>query len=243
MRISVVILVSCLLATCPLAGLVTAAHAQLLPVINEFVFNHTGTDDHEFIEIFGASNTDLSSYFIIDIEGDSGAGPGIVDNVFNVGTTNSGGFWTTGFLTNVLENGTATLFLVSNFTGAVAQDLDTDNDGVLDVTPWTSLIDSVAVFDGGVSDLAYGNVLLAPGFDGGSLPVGGASRIPNGLDTNSVADWVRNDFDGAGLPGFVGTLGPGEALNTPGAVNAIPEPATLLVAGLGILALGLGKRR
>ena len=38
---------------------------------------------------------------------------------------------------------------------------------------------------------------------------------------NSASDWVRNDFDLAGIPGYSGTLGPGEALNTPGMPNEI----------------------
>ena len=32
------------------------------PLINEFVFNHTGTDNSEFVEIFGDPNTDYSAY-------------------------------------------------------------------------------------------------------------------------------------------------------------------------------------
>jgi hypothetical protein len=62
--------------------------------------------------------------------------------------------------------------------------------------------------------------------------VGGASRIPNGADTGAVGDWVRNDFDGAGLPGFSGTPDVGEALNTPGAVNVLitpPPPPVLTI--------------
>jgi hypothetical protein len=48
---------------------------------------------------------------------------------------------------------------------------------------------------------------------------GGASRIPNGVDTDAVGDWVRNDYSGEGLPGFVGTPEYGEAYNTPGLIN------------------------
>jgi uncharacterized protein len=59
----------------------------------------------------------------------------------------------------------------------------------------------------------------------GRLHPGGASRIPNGVDTNTVADWTINDFDGEGLPGFIGTPAIGEALNTPGALNALPDPS------------------
>ncbi len=37
---------------------------------------------------------------------------------------------------------------------------------------------------------------LGPNYDGvSSYAPGGASRIPDGFDTESASDWVRNDFD------------------------------------------------
>jgi uncharacterized protein len=190
------------------------------PLINEFVANHVGTDTHEFIEIFGDPDTDYFSYSILQIEGDT-TGAGVIDSVHQAGMTDAQGFWTTGFLTNVLENGTLTLLLVKDFTGVVGNDLDTDNDGVFDVTPWSQVVDDVAVNDGGAGDVTYSTTVLAPGFGGNPFTPGGASRIPDGADTDSIADWVLNDFDGAGLPGFEGTPDPGEAFNTPGAANAL----------------------
>ena len=41
------------------------------PVINEFVFNHTGTDIREFVEILGDPDTDLSDFWVLQIEGDN----------------------------------------------------------------------------------------------------------------------------------------------------------------------------
>ncbi|ACK68865.1 Endonuclease/exonuclease/phosphatase [Gloeothece citriformis PCC 7424] len=192
------------------------------PVINEFVFDHTGSDIFEYVEIFGNANTDYSNFSLLQIEGDSNS-PGTIDSVYTLGTTNSNGFWTTGFLSNVFENGTVTLLLVENFTGNIGFDLDTNNDGTLDLTPWGNLVDSVAVSDGGTGDLIYTNVVLTPGFDGVSFKVGGASRIPNGQDTDTVNDWTRNDFDGEGIAGLPGSPQEGEALNTPGATNELVE--------------------
>jgi predicted extracellular nuclease len=201
------------------------------PVLNEFVFNHTGADIREFVEVFADANTDLSGLSILQLEGD-GTGPGVVDTVLPVGTTDANGFWVSSFLSNAFENGTVTLLLADGFSGAAGTDLDTDNDGVLDSTPWTSLIDDVAVDDAGAGDRTYSSSVLTPGFGGGSFSVGGASRIPNGADTGAVDDWVRNDFDGAGLPGFTGTPDVGESLNTPGAVNVLitpPPPPVLTI--------------
>ena len=195
------------------------------PLINEFVFNHAGTDTNEYIEVFGDPNADYSGLTVLQIEGD-GSGAGVIDGVFPVGTANSDGFWMTGFLNNKLENGTVTLLLVEGFVGSLKDDLDTDNDGVLDATPWSGVVDDVAVADGGSSDRTYSDVVLARNFDGlSSYHPGGASRIPNGTDTDAIDDWMRNDFDGEGLPGFVGTPEVGEALNTPGIINApVPPP-------------------
>lgn len=186
-------------------------------VINEFVFDVDGSDTgYAFIEIAGDPDTDYSDLTILEIEGDS-TGSGIIDAVIPVGTTNAAGYWTD---SEDAENGTVTLLLVSDFTGALGDDLDTDNDGTLDATPWTAIVDDIAVSDGGASDRTYAMSVLA-GFDG-------ASRIPDQADTDTLGDWMRNDFDKAGFPGETGTPVIGEALNTPGAVN---EP--ILVGPIG----------
>ena len=191
------------------------------PIINEFVFNHTGSDINEFVELFGDPNTDYSAYTLIEIEGD-GSGAGTIDEVINVGTTDGNGFWTTSILSNAFENGTVSVLLVQDFSGALGDDLDTDNDGLLDATPWSSIADAIGVNDGGSSDFNYSNTVLLGGFDGIPFTVGGASRIPNGVGTDSPFDWVRNDFDGQGLPDFPSAIADGgEAINTPGAENTV----------------------
>lgn len=193
-----------------------------VPLINEFVFNHDGVDSHEFIELWGDADTDYSAYTILVVEGD-GSAPGEIDNVFTVSTTNSSGYWTTGFLAGDLENTTSTILLVSEFVGQPGEDLDVDDDGLLDANPpWTAVVDDVAVHNGDSDGLAYSTVVLTPN-------PGGASRIPDHIDTDSVGDWLENDFDGEGLPGFVGTPEVGEALNTPGAMNQEPGTAELVI--------------
>ena len=193
------------------------------PKINEFSASTAGTDV-EYVEIFGPPNTDFSAYTVLEIEGD-GSGSGVVDEIISVGTTDAGGFWLQNLPANALENGTITLLLVRNFTGALSDDLDTDNDGIFDATPWDAVVDAVAVNDGTAGDITYGNPALGPNYDGlSSFAPGGASRIPDGFDTDAASDWVRNDFDLAGIPGFTGTPVVGEALNTPGAMNELFVP-------------------
>ncbi len=220
------------------------------PLINEFVFNHTGSDTEAFIEVLAAPSTDLSAFTILEIEGDASSSGdtvsiGVIDAVLPVGTTDSGGYWTDD---EDVENGTVTLLLVEGFSGSLNDDLDIDGDGVLESTPWTRIVDDVAVTDGGSLDQTYAGTVLDAAFDGGVFTVGGASRIPNGTDTDALVDWVRNDFDGYGFPGFVGTQQIGEAVNTPGTVNevitvivdpfgACDEPATLIhnIQGSGLV--------
>lgn len=190
------------------------------PKINEFSASTVGTDV-EYIEIFGQPNTDYSAYTILEIEGE-GAAAGTIDEVLSVGVTDAAGFWLGDLDANTLENGTLNLLLVTGFTGALNQDLDANNDGVFDVTPWSAVVDSVAVNAGGAGDLTYGTPVLGPNYDGlSNFAPGGASRIPDGFDTESPSDWVRNDFDLAGIPSFSGTPVTGEAINTPGAPNQV----------------------
>ncbi len=198
----------------------------VLPIINEFVCNHTGADTDEFVEIFASANTDLSEYWLLEIEGDSNAA-GVIDEATQLGTTDVNGYFTTPFGSNTYENGTLALLLVKNFTGTTGQDLDTNDDGIFDVTPWEERIDEIGVNDGGTSDVNYANVTLVKSFDGISFTVGGASRFPNGQDTDAATDWTRNDFDGNGLPSFPDVVAdPGEAVNTPNRENVVIDDVT-----------------
>ena len=192
------------------------------PKLNEFSASTLGADV-EYVEVYGSPATDYSAYTVLEIEGD-GSGSGVVDEVILVGTTDAAGFWLGSLAANALENGTLTLLLVKDFTGALNNDLDTNNDGTFDVTPWSATCDAVAVNDGTAGDLTYGIPSLGAYYDGLPYAPGGASRFPDGLDTEAATDWVRNDFDLAGIPGYTGTIILGEAYNTPGAANAIYVP-------------------
>ena len=191
------------------------------PVINEFSASTSGTDV-EYVEVFGPALTDFSAYTVLEIEGDSNSNMGVIDEIITIGTTDADGLYLANLPANALENGTITLLLVKSFSGSMNADLDADNDGTFDSTPWGSVVDAVAVNDGGTGDLTYGVPVLSPNYDGiSSFAPGGASRIPDGFDTDVASDWVRNDFDLAGIPGFSGTAIIGEAYNTPGAANEV----------------------
>ena len=195
-------------------------------VINEFVADHDnaiGSDTQEFIEILGSPNTDYSSLYILEIEGDSSSNEGQIDEVVQLGTTDANGFLVYNF-NNGIENGTITLLLVQGFTGSAGDDIDANDDGTIDNAPWASIIDGVASFEGG-TDIAYVDdpavVSLNDDFDGGSNQVGGASRIPDGTDNDLITDWVRNDFNGFGLTGGPAAGTDSQAENTPGTANTV----------------------
>lgn len=199
----------------------------LSPVINEFSCSTAGTDI-EYVEIFGLLETDYTHLTILEIEGDT-TGAGVIDEIVPVGSTNSQGLWLGNLPANALENGTLTLLLVDGFTGSLGMDLDTNIDGILDITPWTTILDSVAVTDGGAGDMTYSDAVLYAYYDGLAYAPGGASRIPDGYDTNQATDWIRNDFDLFGIPGYIGTPVLGEAVNTPGSPNElVPEPTPII---------------
>ncbi len=215
-------LFSIILAPARVARAQTAYDAVTVkPIINEFVFNHTGEDIREFIEIYGQPNADYRAYTVLVVNGDPANNPGMVSHAYPLSVTNNEGFWTTQFLSQQISNGANTLLLVSNFTGSQGMDLDSNNDGVLDVSPWSEVVDDVAVTTSDPNARVYSTVRLNPGYDGNSYPVGGASRIPNAQNTGSVNDWLRNNFEGQGLgcPACTGIASTNEAVNTPGAVN------------------------
>jgi hypothetical protein len=199
--------------------------AASTPVINEFSASTAG-NDVEYVEVLGAPLTSLSDLKVLEIEGDTGATSapiGTIDEVISLGSTDAEGRLVVTLAVNALENGTVSLLLVQGFTGALGADLDTNDDGTFDVSPWTALVDGVAVNDGGATDRTYA-ATLGVSYDGQPFAPGGASRIPEGTDTDTVADWVRNDFDLAGIPSFTGTPVVGEAYNTPGTANAVVAP-------------------
>ena len=188
--------------------------------INEFVFDHSGTDYYEFVEIFGMPSTDYSRYSILQLEGNNPSAFGVINSVDAVGTTDENGIWWTGFFNNRYQNDSPTFLLVKDFEGEVGDDLDTDDDGVIDVEPWSILVDSIAVNESS-SHKTYATTELFWEYDGLPYTPGGASRIPDGYDTESITDWVRNDWNLAGIPGETGTPTFGEAYNTPGELNRV----------------------
>lgn len=127
-----------------------------------------------------------------------------------------------------------TLLLVQNFTGTIDQDLDTNNDGVLDVTPWTAIRDSV-----GFDQLSPGiGKSYAPAKITPSTPyeIANLSRKLGNTTANTQASWYGGDYGGKSLftiaftndplrppfGGFRGSATPGRTN-----LNSAPEAAPI----------------
>ena len=203
------------------AGSLVDASAPSRLLISEFVFSHAGVDTNEFIEVLGNPLMDFSDHTFLILEGDT-TGAGRIEFAVALGTTDSSGYYKSDYFDNTMQNGSQSLLLVRGFNGVLGSDLDQNDDGVLDNQPWDQLIDGISVTDTDATDHIYVAPRVLPGFDGSSFVVGGASRVPPTDDTDTAADWVRNDFDGAGLPCCMSeTAQSGEAINTPGAANLV----------------------
>jgi uncharacterized protein len=213
-----------------------AAPALADVTINEIRIDHAGSDTDEYFELAGLPGEDLSSLTYVVI-GDGTGGSGIVERAFSL----SGAIPADGYLlaagdantfgaaadllftpaTDYFENSdNLTHLLVTGWSGAVAADLDTNDDGVLDLTPWTTVVDIIALIETPNPPTVAGNEWYygpnGVGPDGTFVP-GHVYRLPNGN-----GPWSIGPFDNT----------PGIRLDTPGSEN-VPEPTSLALLALG----------
>ena len=191
-------------------------------VINEIRIDNPSTDVLEYFELAGAPGTSLDGLFYITI-GDGSNGSGQVEEVTDLTGLSipADGFFvcvntnvTTVTSPDLVESlsfensDNVTHLLVSGFTGVSGDDLDTDDDGTLDVTPWTAVLDQVALAEELTvpptsTEFFYGDVIAGPD---GSFTPGHVFREDD--STGPLTHWAVGLFDQ--------TIG----LDTPGAPNA-----------------------
>ncbi|KAF0094241.1 MAG: endonuclease/exonuclease/phosphatase [Puniceicoccaceae bacterium 5H] len=176
----------CSLTCIALAG----THLQGQVVINELRIDQSSTDDDEFFELAGPANASLDNLTYLVI-GDGSGNSGTIENVtpltgqtlpasgFFVAAESTFTLGTADYVTSLnFENSdNVTHLLVEGFTGSDGQDLDTDDDGVLDVTPWTSIASSLGLLEDPSGEKLYGDTFLGP--DGSFVP-GAAQRNADG---------------------------------------------------------------
>jgi len=232
---------SCLL-TVSAISLATAA-----PVLNELLVNPVdGDDEREYVEIKAAPGESLDGVTLLEIEGDRDTNRGRVDMArpldgLSVGTNGllilgdnypascpfplpaQTAAADLGRAGGSMENQAVTFLLVSGFTGSQGDDLDTDDNGILDVTPWHAVIDGVGWSGGDVSNAVYTDAAL-------TQPSGfpdAATRFPTNHAPNSAAAWYNGDVMRTGIDSYgltydansVSANAPLNAFLTPGEVN------------------------
>ncbi len=192
--------------------------------ISEIRIDQPSTDNDEFFELVGSPGTSLDglTYLVI---GDGSAGSGVIENVtdlsglsipasgYFVAAENTFTLGTADIVTSLnFENSdNVTHLLVQGFTGLNGDDLDTDDDGVLDTTPWTAIVDLIALIKEENpptgTEYHYGPPTVGP--DGSYVP-GLAFTCPSG--------WTIGAFD------------PLDGEDTPGAENhcIVPPPDVLI---------------
>jgi hypothetical protein len=207
-------------------------------VINEIRTDQTGTDYDEYFELFGIAGESLDgvSYLVI---GDFPTG--VIEHATDLtgNVVQPTGYFLAAEATftlapadlttdlNFENSDNVTHLLVAGFTGSVGDNLDPDADGRLDSTPWSALLDCVALIEEATvpptateweyaSDLGYPVV---------------------GPDGSYVPGQVYRYGDGTG-PWIIGVFDPLGTTDTPGSQNIPVELASFTATpGRGCVAV------
>jgi len=140
--------------------------------------------------------------------------------------------------------------LVSGFTGTVTNDLDSTNDGILDSTPWTSVLDGFSFNDTDnlANDRQYAGQVGGVNFTGLSFAPDAYYRTSDGKRVGmDVLGTSPGPYNSDPLETFVfgqGTVNYNIQLS-PGNLNAVPAPSSVAVMALGGLMplVAIARRR
>ncbi len=200
--------------------LASPASAQL---ISEIRIDESGADVDEYFELVGTPGASLAglTYLVI---GDGSGGCGTIECVVDLGTFSlqadgllavckSATPVLTGYdvvgesAINFENSDNVTHMVVRDFTGSLNDDIDLDDDGVQDITPWSGVVDCVAMIEDaapvcvGTSESVYCSTTVGP--DGSFVP-GHVYRCGTG--------WL------------IGAFQPTGTNDTPGEPNDCPTP-------------------
>jgi hypothetical protein len=200
--------------------------------LSEIRIDETGTDNNEYFEIKGPPGLSLDGLTLFVIgDGAAAAGSGVIESITPLQglAIPSDGYFLAGESTFTLapssqvdlttptlnfENGDhVTFVLASNFSGFNGQDLDTNNDGALDITPWGAVVDAVGFIvepnPPAANDWAYGASL--GGSDVGPDVQPSGSFIPGQIYRCETAGlWTIGKFN---------PFDPSGGTDTPGSAN------------------------
>ncbi len=186
---------------------------------SELRLDQPSADNDEYLELTGTPGASLDGLTLV-VLGDSStfAGEsGLIDGITDLSglTVPASGIlliaedsFTLGVADATLDlnfenSDNTTFFIVSGFTGALLDNLDTDNDGTLDVTPWDATLDVLAVIE-------EDNPPVDTEFHYGPPAVGPDGTFTPGHVFLCGDEWMIGAFDPAGA----------DASDTPGELNA-----------------------
>lgn len=149
-------------ASCNQTGSASCERATIS--FSEIRIDQTGEDKDEWVEFVGAPGASFAGLTLI-VVGDGAGVSGVIEAVVNLTTAvmPADGHYSISELTftqgianidsvlpgtnplNFENSDNVTFMLVANFTGTDAQDLDTNDDGVFNVTPWSAVLDTIAL--------------------------------------------------------------------------------------------------
>ncbi|MCA9622833.1 MAG: DUF4215 domain-containing protein, partial [Myxococcales bacterium] len=234
--------------------------------LNEIRIDQPGADNDEFIELNGVPGWDLTGSSVVVI-GDGTGGSGVIEETIDLNGLSIWDFGivyfyvveTTYTIDNFedlrrplnFENGdNVTFMLVEGFTGAIGDDLDGDDNGTLDVTPWTSIVDEVSLLQQPnpptTTEWAYSSITVGP--ENGAVPFH-VQRCPTNTGTWVTAspDIPANGGDDTGgLANYCpvcgnGILEAGEACDDGGESATCNSDCTLAACGDGVLNATAGE--
>ncbi|MGF1453189.1 MAG: bifunctional metallophosphatase/5'-nucleotidase [Opitutales bacterium] len=193
------------------------AEDEVLPVSSAILLNEvrqesqTNDSNSNFVEFLGDPDSLADGYTLIVLSNEFN--PGLVNDIFPL----DGGVFDSDGVLLLANSGNPglealdltdsfdffgspnTYVIVSGFGGTinVGDDLDTDDDGVLETTDWSSVEDSLAFIDGdGTTDVTYfSGAIVGPD---GSFAPGGAAALPNGSDNYLELAFGDQSFDSPG---------------------------------------------
>jgi hypothetical protein len=196
-------------------------------VLNEIFVSHVGTDTGEFIELCGAPGEDLTDLWLVIIEGE-GTGAGLCDDAIDIDASFAAlpadGKLVIGNASvanvdiivpgasDLYENGTETILLVSTTTPIIqgTTDVDTNNDGIEEISLGT-IVDGVGLVDTGfpATDFIYYD---QPTLIDGTLFPAGVQRCED--CTGPLTRLMCFNMTGCAEP--YSDISPGVANNCPG---------------------------
>jgi hypothetical protein len=187
--------------------------------INEIHYDNTGTDTGEAIEIAGPAGTDLSGWSIVLYNGANGAVYD-TDTLSGVVPNQQGGYGTIvlNYPSNGIQNGSPDGIALVNASNTVVQFIGYEGGFIAVGGP----ADGMISIDIGVSE-------------SGSEAVGLSLQL-----TGTGANYSDFTWAGAAAQMF-GSPNTGQTFSTP--VNAVPEPATMLLVGCGLVGLAGSRRK